>query len=330
MILNPSIISLLAGSLLLGGYSVYSSVIGVYILRFWDIKSGSERQLALERKTYLVSTIFSCILAFESASLFLFVLTADRMHLMFTGAMCAAGSLNVSPFGYMALTVKILVFVLCGLWLVLNHADNLGYDYPLIRIKYTYIIFLTGLILAEIMLQAAYFAGLRADVITSCCGTIFSEDTGSIAGEMAAVPPAVAETLFFVGMGLVLRTGIHYLATGRGAGLFGCMAGMSLPLALVSVISFISLYHYRLPTHHCPFCLLQKEYSYIGYPLYLSLFLGGITGMGVGLLNRLGGAESLADHLPRLQRRLCVTALAAFGVFLLLAVYPMVFTDFVL
>jgi len=42
----------------------------------------------------------------------------------------------------------------------------------------------------------------------------------------------------------------------------------------MAILSFISVYFYELPTHHCPFCILQKEYGYVGYPLYLTLFGG--------------------------------------------------------
>ena len=85
-----------------------------------------------------------------------------------------------------------------------------------------------------------------------------------------------------------------------------------------------------MPTHHCPFCLLQKDYHYIGYPLYLSLFLAGITGMGTGVIELLKGPRSLAMVIPTLQRRLCLFSMAGFLIFTLIATYPMIFTDFVL
>ncbi|MCD8478146.1 MAG: hypothetical protein LRY68_09925, partial [Sulfurospirillum sp.] len=35
--------------------------------------------------------------------------------------------------------------------------------------------------------------------------------------------------------------------------------------AIVSLILFFSTYVYELPTHHCPFCLLQSDYYGVGY-----------------------------------------------------------------
>ena len=100
--------------------------------------------------------------------------------------------------------------------------------------------------------------------------------------------------------------------------------------SFVAVISFISLYFYELPTHHCPFDLLQREYNYIGYPLYLSLFAAGITGAGAGVIDRYKDVPSLKSAIPALQKRLCLFSMIGYAVFALIATYPMVFSDFIL
>ena len=164
--------------------------------------------------------------------------------------------------------------------MILNHADNRGYDYPLIRSKNKLLLWVAGALILENIFQFGYFLGLRADVITSCCGTLFSQDTRSISGDMASFSSYWTRILFYLGVVLTLRAGIHFLATGRGAGVFSLFASGMMVLGLISVVSFISVYYYELPTHHCPFCILQKEYHYIGYPLYLSLLLAGVTGAG--------------------------------------------------
>ncbi|NVN91321.1 MAG: hypothetical protein HXX11_12065 [Desulfuromonadales bacterium] len=46
------------------------------------------------------------------------------------GAMCAVGSLTVNGFGYPTLLFKVVTFILSGLWLIINHTDSRGYDYP--------------------------------------------------------------------------------------------------------------------------------------------------------------------------------------------------------
>jgi len=117
MILHPAIIALVLVSLLISGMVVYASFFGVQIIRRWDIQSGSEEQLGLERRTYLISTILTYMLVFQIGSLFLYVYTADSLHSLFVGAMCAAGTLNVNSYGYPTFLLKILNFVLAGLWL---------------------------------------------------------------------------------------------------------------------------------------------------------------------------------------------------------------------
>jgi len=73
-------------------------------------------------------------------------------------------------------------------------------------------------------------------------------------------------------------------------------------LALAAVVSFVSPYIYELPTHHCPFDILQRRYSFIGYPLYISLFCGTFFGLLPGVfqpLKRLPSFEGIIDTIER-------------------------------
>ncbi|TFH31159.1 MAG: hypothetical protein E4G97_04665, partial [Deltaproteobacteria bacterium] len=263
MTLHPAVLALLVASLLIGGMVLYAGGYGAKILLRWDIGSGSERQLELERRTYLISTLLSVAFALQILSLFLFVFTADRLHGMFSGAMCAAGTLNVNGFGYPVLVLKIVTFLLAGLWLVVNHADTRGYDYPLIKPKYALLLLLGPLVLVEGYLQYRYFAGLHPEVITSCCGSLFGQGQKGIAGDLAALPAGPMEGAFFGGMAATMACGIRFRRTGRGGYLFSIASSATFAVALASMLSFICLYIYELPTHHCPFCILQKEYGYV-------------------------------------------------------------------
>jgi hypothetical protein len=328
LIFNPAIIALICGSLLLSFFAVYASYYGLKIVQKWDLASGSDLQLFLERKTYLISTILAYLMAFELFSFFLFVYTADHLHDVFVGAMCAAGTLNVDDFGYPTLLVKILNVVLCGVWVVVNHVDNRAYDYPLIRPKYKLLPVITLFLLLEAYLQIRYFSGLRADVITSCCGSIFSEDQPSVAGELAAISSGAGKILLFVSLYFILRIGLQFLITGGGAVYFAGVSSWFFVFSAVALISFISVYYYELPTHHCPFCLLQPSYHYVGYSFYLSSLAGGIMGLSLGFLNRYTGIASLKDEIPRTQKKLCLGSMISYLLFVAIAVYPMIFSDF--
>src|SRR3972149_261257 len=100
MIFHQAILALLIGSVLICFLLLYSAYYGIQILRRWDLPSGSELQLSLERRTYLLSTMIAYAFGFQLLSLFLFIYTADHLSPLFVGAMCAAGTLNVNGWGY--------------------------------------------------------------------------------------------------------------------------------------------------------------------------------------------------------------------------------------
>ncbi len=330
MIFHPAIIALLLSSAFICFMVLYAAVCGIRILRRWDLRNGSELQLALERKTYLISTLLSYAFGFQLISLFLFVYTADRISPFFVGAMCAAGSLYANGYGYPVLLFKVMNFLLAGFWLLLNFTDNQAPDYPLIRKRYLLLLALAVSIPVEAVLQANYFARLSPNIITSCCGSMFGTGNAGGFSDIAALPASLMELAFFGIMISTIGAGVFYYARGKGGYLFSALSALSFVVCILSILSFISPYIYELPTHHCPFCLLQKEYGYIGYPLYLALFTAAILGAGVGILMPFRRIASLSAVIPPIQKRIALAAVILFSVFLILVAWKMVFTDFVL
>lgn len=324
MIVHPAALALLLIALLVAGMGIYAGFYGMRILGRWDPASGSEEQLELERRTYLISTIMSYILSFELMSFFLFIYVADDIHTLFTGAMCAAGTLAINSFGYPVLLLKIGTFLLAGVWLIINHADNRGFDYPLIRIKYELLNLVVPLLVLESVLLFAYFAGVKPDIITSCCGSLFSGEAAGISGDLASLPHRPMQFAFFSGMGLTGLSGLFFYYRGRGGYLFSGVVVATFLIAVVSVLSFICLYFYELPSHHCPFCLLQKEYGYVGYLLYVTIFSGAVAGLGVGALMPFRKVASLVRIVPVIQRRLTLVTLVCYLLFTLITVWKMV------
>ena len=198
MIFQPAIIALLLASLVCVGLLLAAAPLAIDLVRHWDIGSGSERQLLLERRTYLLSTLLSFLFATQLVALLLFVFNADRMSSMFVGAMCAVGALKVNAFGFPALIAQILIFFLASSWLVINHVDTLAPDYPLVRVKYLLLLILLPCVIASAVLQLRYFLGLKADVITSCCGSLFSEEAPSLSASVAAAPPLPTMIAFYL------------------------------------------------------------------------------------------------------------------------------------
>lgn len=299
MLFHPSILALLAGSAMTTLLLLYACGYGAHILLRWDLGSGSEGQLALERRTYFISVVMAYALGFQLLSLFLFIYTADRLAGVLVGAMCAAGSLNANNWGYPTLVLKIVNFLVGGLWLVLNHTDNRGYDYPLIRVKYAALLFITPLVALELVLQTRYFLNIQPNVITSCCGTLFSSSAGGVTSGIAALPNLPVMVLYYGSAVVTMAVGIRVIRTGRGVLPLAVCSVVLLAAAIMALIGFVSLYFYELPTHHCPFCLLQKHVHFVGYPLYLSVLVGAIGGGG-----RSGDSAVWASRKPSVLRSL--------------------------
>lgn len=323
MIQHPGILALLAASLIISGMLSYAGWFGIRIARAWDLSSGSERQLTLERRTYLIATIVHYVLLFQILSLFLYLYTADDLHPLFTGAMCAAGTLHVNQYGYATLGMKVFNCLLAGSWLIINHADTKGYDYPLIRPKYLLLAVLALLVLLESVLQLAYFLNLNGETITSCCGSLFGSGRPTVAGELASLPHGVMRPLFFISIAATFCCGIWLYLKQSGGYLYAFSSGISWIISIISIISFIGLYYYELPTHHCPFCILQKEYGYVGYLLYATLFGAVTSGIGIGILMPFRRIPSLAHYLPRLQQHLTLFSLLCYLLFTLTVTYRM-------
>lgn len=315
MIFRTPILTLLLVSFLAALVALAAAWFALSVVRHWNLASGARAQLMMERRTELISTLFAFVMAAEGAALLLFVFNADHMASLFVGGMCAVGTLNVNAYGFPALYVKIAVFFAACLWLVLDRADRLGRDYPLTRLKYGVVLGLLPLILVSGGLELAYFLNLRTDVITSCCSKLFTPANPGLSDEMAAIAPDVALWALALAGALVAGTGLFALKSGRGHLAFGLAGAVYFAVALVAMVSVISLYVYENPNHHCPFCILKPEYGYIGYAFYVPLFGATALALGAGAVAPFVRRPSLARPLPALLRRFTLWALAGFAAY---------------
>lgn len=303
MILQHAILALLlVGAVAVAGLA-FAAPHAVAVLRHWNLASGGALQLRLERRTTLVSASVALLVVAQALALLLFVRNADRMAASFVGAMCAVGTLQANGFGFPALHAQIACFFLSAAWLALHRVDVRSPDYPLTRAKHGLLLVLLPVAAVSFGLEVAYFANLRADVITSCCGSLFSADARSLPGELggllAAWAPGSAIPVFFAGMGAVVAVAAGVALGGRGGAMLGAAGAGGFALTLAAVVAFVSLYVYEDPHHHCPFCLLKEEYGYVGYAIYVPLF--GATAAALGAL-----ALAPFARRPLLARRIAV------------------------
>ena len=332
MILHPGILALLVGSSIVLVMVLYACSIGVRILRRWDLGSSSEEQRTLERETYLVSALASTALGFQVASLVLFLYTVEDIHGLFAGAMCATGSLNAAPWGWAVLGVKTVALFLSLIWIAVHRFDHRAGDFPIVRLKYRGLVVLAPLVAADLGLQIAYFTGLDPEAITSCCGALFSDRGSTLASELAGLPVRPMLWAFYLGIASFVALGSACLVHPSGA-LRYALSAVSLVVLVVSaasVVSFLSLYIYELPTHHCPFDMIQEQYRFIGYPIYGSLFAAVYFGLLPGLFQPLRKIPSLANLVAAAERKWLILGMASVLVFTAIASWSVAFGELTL
>ena len=332
MLFQPAIIALLLAAGLGVLMLALATPFALQVIRHWDIHSGSEYQLLLERRTYLFSTLATFVLVAQLAALLLFVFTADRLAAMFVGAMCAVGTLNVNPWGFPALILQMLAFFLAAAWLAINHVDSAARDYPLVRIKYALLILLLPFLVASFWLQFNFFSELKANVITSCCGSMFSSEATTIVSDLSGLPPQPALWLFYGALSTAIALALgHALRRGRSSGaLLALFSAVAFVAAMSGVLSFLSLYIYEHPHHHCPFCILKPEYDYRGYALYLPLFIATAAGLGAGAIQPFAHRPSLRHIAPRVTGRLAALAATGFLLFAAIATWFILASNLIL
>lgn len=318
MLISPAVLALNGVSITVTLLLLLATGFALQVLRHWDIRSGSERQLELERRTYLISTLVAWSFAAAVVSLLLFVYNAEQMATQFVGAMCATGVLNAHPLGWPTLLLKVLVFFAGGAWLMLNRLDNQATDYPLVRIKYGLLLGLLPLVALEAGVQLRYFLGLNPDVITSCCGSLFTAEGDGVAATVSGLDPAwslvalYGSGLLVLGLGLFQRWRMGTVAGGIGFSLAGVLAFVA---ALAAIVSCVALYVYEHPHHHCPFCILKGGHGFVGYWLYVPLFTATALALGVGVISPWGRIPSLQAAVQADGRRFTALALVLFALF---------------
>jgi len=330
MFFHPGIIALLLSEGLLILYLVFVDVLAINILRKWNPTDASEQQLSLERRIYLISTVMGFVMGINLTGLFLFIYTVDDLHRLFVGAMCATGTLNANPIGWWALATKVVMFFVSALWLIINYVDQKAEDYPLVKLKYAVLLLISPIFILDFALTILYFNGLNPSIITSCCGALFSESGTKLTSTLSTLPAYPLMVVFFIlSAGLLILFLVNMKWNIPLLRYTLSLVGVTyLVLAIASVISFVSVYYYELPTHHCPFDILQKEYHYVGYAIYSSLFVTALCAIATGMVEPFRHFKSLFIVLRTFQKRLTLIGLLSLLVFIGFVVYPMLFSQF--
>lgn len=233
----------------------------------FDFENRSISQYRLATRGYLVAIIIMFILSVKLPIFLYFIWTMNSLSSIVPGAMCAAGIVSGSDYGTFMLALKILnLFLLCG-WLLINRYDLKSPKSSYMKLKFFLFQPLFFLLVLEFILELTHFSKISSDTPVVCCSIIFSQNS------INALP--FYQKNWFI-LGIFCLTFLSYLIFGflKKPLFFGISSILFAFSAIYAIVRFFSPYVYQLPTHLCPFCMLQKEYYYVGYLIYILLFLG--------------------------------------------------------
>jgi hypothetical protein len=274
MILNPEVLALLLINTLFTIFALIAFVLSVRIILYYKAGESTSLQYKLQKEGYLASTIIKFIFMLKIPLFLFFVFTLDGLSDLITGAMCAAGVVDATVYGNYLFVLKILNLYLFAFWLMLHHRESKREVPRYTKEKYTSFLFLFILFMIEVALEFLMFDAIELDKMVDCCGTLYSSASASYISTLFHINTPLLLGLFYSNGALLL---LFYFLKNRY--FFALLSVLFFVIALLSLIAFFGTYIYEMPTHHCPFCFLQKEYYYVGYLLYALLFSSTFYGV---------------------------------------------------
>ena len=248
------------------------------IIKNWDFNKTTNKQYKLEKTSYLVILIISFTLIVKIVLFPYFAYSLDNLSNIVPGAMCAAGIVGANEFGQINLALKILILFFIGVWLIINSLDLKEKTYPFTKKKYFLYIFIFILSIVELFLDFSFLENISTKEPVMCCSVIFGVNN---TGTKIPFDLSIFNLLIVFYLLYILTT---ILSLQKSSFINLIINFMFLYIGYYAVTYFFSTYIYQLPTHQCPFCMLQKEYDFIGYFIWGTLFLGTFFGVSSFIL----------------------------------------------
>lgn len=248
-------------------------IVSLKVLLKWDFESFTPLQFTLEKQAYLVTTITLFVFAMKFLLILYFIFSIDALSLLVPGAMCGAGVIEANDYGSYLLILKLIILFFLTLWLYINAYDMQTKNHQWFKEKSWLFSFIFLLIIVELGLDFSYFSNIDTHLPVSCCSALFGQLEGTNPLPFRLSIPLLL-VLFYLLYALVLLT----LKTNQTL-LYMVANILFVYIAYYAVVYFFGTYIYQLPTHKCPFCMLQAEYMYVGYVLWASLFIGSYIGL---------------------------------------------------
>ena len=279
MTLTPEILTIYILDLLFLFFATIAFILSLQIIKSWNFDANSKLQYSLEKKSYLGSTIIRYMFYIKLPLFLFFIFTLDKISFVLPGAMCGAGVVNANEYATVLLFLKLVNLYLFAYWIVLDKQDMLDELQKHLKQKFTIFIALFTLLISEIVLEYIMFSSIDVKDVVDCCGAIFSTNDNTYLSKALSLSPSLLLSLFYLNFSLLVVSAIFSMRY-----IFSLLNLLFIFISLLSLVAFFGTYIYELPTHHCPFCFLQQEYSYVGYFLYGVLFVGTFNGLVVGFV----------------------------------------------
>ena len=253
-------------------------LVSIKIVLKWNFESFTPAQFKLEQQAYLVTTITLFVFVMKFFLTLYFTFTIDALSLLVPGAMCSAGVITANDYGVPLLSLKLFILFGLTLWLYVNFYDVRTKNYQWFKEKSALFMLIFLLIIFELILDFLYFSNIDTHLPVSCCSALFGQLEGA-----NPLPFGLNIELLLILFYLLFSMVIVTLLTKQSL-LYIVSNVLFLYVAYFLVVYFFGTYIYELPTHKCPFCMLQKEYYFVGYLLWSSLFLGSFMGINSAII----------------------------------------------
>jgi len=239
----------------------------LFILKNYTKDAQTQLQYSLEKRSYLVLSIINLALLVKLMLLPFFTYTLNELSNIIPGAMCGAGVISANVYGEPLILLKIFLVIASMLWLRLNYEDLQSKNFKYFQKKMWFFSFIYIFMLLETLLELLYFINLTTLNPVSCCSSIYTTSNTNFLPLNLSITALIVS--FYIIYILIILSALfkkRYIL---------------LPLSILftytsylSIVYFFSTYVYQLPTHKCPYCLLQSDYYYIGYLIFFSFIMG--------------------------------------------------------
>ena len=258
---------------------------GLQILTKWRFAMEPETRVKLENKFYLCSFAMFLGAWVRLVMIPLWFFMCHNLIPLLPGAMCLAGvHLAVSPYSWLASSMKLILPLLYFSWITISMVDKKILEQPFLKFRHYFLIALILFTFIEAFLDLKYLLSLKP-INVPCCTILFDLPP-------EGVPQLLTKTHWYFGIAFCLfftlqlflmtlfsKKKLGYLVTSISS----ILIFINLPLALHTKLSPIIL---GTPFHHCIFCLLQTNMmilvgtvlSFIA--IYLSFSFGLMGYMG--------------------------------------------------